>query len=49
MRTHCCTGTAGTELAAQPVTGAAAGPVRECVCGRKVALYVGFLEVWGLW
>lgn len=36
--------TAATATAAQPVTGAAAGLVQECVCGRKEAVCGGVLE-----
>lgn len=42
---HCC---AVTASAAQPVMGAAAGLVRECVCGKKEAVCGGFLEGWDL-
>lgn len=35
--------------AAQAATGAAAEPVRKCVCGMKKALNEGFQEGWGLW
>lgn len=48
MHTHCCAVTAATVSAAQPVTGPAAGLVRECVCGRKEAVCGGFLEGWDL-
>ncbi len=46
--THCCAVTAATALAAQPVMGAAAGLVRECVCGKEEAVCGGFLEGWDL-
>ncbi len=39
LRIHtACAVTAATALAAQPVMGAAAGLVRECVCGKEEAV-----------